>query len=127
MDKGTLESRNGTPVLKSIEPSTDQTHTTSGNGVLTDLDLNTVIGNHVAGGVSYRNTGWQIGCCGEQVDGRSIRFFCQFILSAAVLGFSFYQLTELDECEDKQLYSSSFLAIITYWLPSPVTKFQSTN
>jgi hypothetical protein len=61
-------------------------------------------------------------CCGDDVNFTVIKFYTQFAISIIMLIFCMVKMWVLEECDDKQFYSSTLTAIVSYWVPSPKLK-----
>lgn len=68
------------------------------------------------------SSNWSSPCCGEKITSHVIVFFTQVCISLLIMLFCLYKLTVLEECQDKQLYSSTLTGILTFWLPRPTLK-----
>lgn len=113
---GTTTTTATTTTTTTTTPSVDDV--ASGNKVVNDIKSSTPVTNTT----STVNTGWTSPCCGVKIGGQVIMFFCQLIISLVIIGFCMYKLIVLEECQDKQIYSSTLTAIMAFWLPSPRLK-----
>tara|TARA_R110001606_G_scaffold375788_1_gene534184 strand:- start:268 stop:606 length:339 start_codon:yes stop_codon:yes gene_type:complete len=57
-------------------------------------------------------------CC-LKTDRRAVIYFSQMIISVGVMGFSCYQLVNLENCEAQSLYSGLLSLVVGIYLPQP--------
>ena len=59
-------------------------------------------------------------CCNNSTDKRLLRFGATLLVSMTFIIFSFYQLTQIEECHTQNLYVGLITLIIGFWIKSPI-------